>query len=329
MTNAPNAIMSKISKLLALSQNQGATEAEASLAAEHVQRLLQDHGLTLAQVEAAGGAGDESAKREKVKLKTSAARPWMVGLMASLAENNFCLHQVSKERFKRTQHLLVGRALNVTVTQQTYEYLVEALLRALKDHGYVVSVGKRYDVDGTNFLDGAVARLSERLRVKREEREAEDAAKRAAAPKTNGTGRELTLTDVYGTERELNNDALNNFPPGTTAAKRRERDAKAAEQNRIHEELVAEGLPDAEAWYRAWGYSPERAKQLNEDYSKRTAVTSRPRARRYTSSGFTRGERAHRTKVNSSAYQAGRAAGGSIGLDGQVGGSSTKRLGRK
>ena len=51
--------------------------AEAAIAAEHVQRLLQEHNLTLSQVEATGGASDEGGKREKVTTERKAAGKWV------------------------------------------------------------------------------------------------------------------------------------------------------------------------------------------------------------------------------------------------------------
>lgn len=317
------AIYSRISKLLALASNTAATEAEAALAAEHVQRLLQEHNLTLSQV----AATETADHREKVTVPPRALYAWQRDLMAALAENNFCLHRITKvfepvsdgprtQRVDgvptrgrlRNRHLLVGRALNVQVTAQTYDYLAEAIARA-SPHPMTTR-------EGNLFFSGAASRLTERLAERRREAE-------AAPPTTtgNGTHRELALSDVYGTEADLNNDHLCGFPAGTTAGQRREAEDRsarmAAEQRRLQEE---DGLDWAEAWYRAHGYG-DKSVDLAKNYNKR----SRRRGGRGRSTNWTQSnEREHR-KTNSPSYQAGRAAGSSIGLDTQVGGTAGRR----
>jgi hypothetical protein len=324
-----NPILVRVKKLLALANDGGATEAEAALAAAKVQEILQDHGLTLAQVEATQ-TDPQISTREKRALDHRAMYEYQRDLMRALAENNFCLHHVARvfvphERRSTTtriidgvrvtgyhekRHVLVGRQLNVEVTQQTYEYLLGALRRA-NPYSHVT-------VDGKRFLSGAVQRLTERLAERRRERELASAQ---APTKTNGTGRELVLSDVYGTEADLNNDTLNGFPAGTTATRNREAEARRARQQAEHDRLVAEGTDSTEAWYRAYGYEPERAAMYAAKYNRRAARAGRGRTR-----NWTRGDEAHYAKVNSPAYQAGKQAGDAIGLDDQVGQTQRRRL---
>jgi hypothetical protein len=324
MSDATQAVYARIQKLLALAETRGATEAEAALAAEHVQRLLQEHNLTLSQVEATTNL-TASTREKKEMLDRRAMYAYQRELMVALAQNNFCLHRISaiwrahasygagdyrmvdgvRTRGYTTKvHLLVGRSLNIQVTVDTYDYLIEAVHRANQfDHR---------TRDGKLFLSGAVSRLAERLAERR--REAERAS-RLAAP-TNGTGRELVLSDVYGTEADLNNDALNGFPQGTTAAKRRGNADRAAKQQAEHDRLVAEGVDSDIAWYRAYGYSEEAAQRHAASWRKGRGGRSRR--------GFSTND-AHYRKVRSGAYQAGRAAGETIGLDTQVGGGRAAR----
>jgi len=325
-----DAILLRVKKLLALAHDGGATEAEAALAAAKVQEILQDHGLTLAQVESVSTDG---APREKRETTHRAMYEYQRDLMAALAANNFCLHHIAKvfvpharrdtvtkfidgERvtgYHEKRHLLVGRRLNVDVTTAIYEYLLVALRRA-NPYDHVT-------VDGKRFLAGAVARLTERLAERRREREAASAA--APTRAANGSGRELVLSDVYGTESDLNNDVLNGFPAGTTAAKRREQADRAARQEAEHDRLVAEGVDTTEAWYRAYGYEPERAALYAAKYNRRRARSGRGRTRNWTA-----GDERHHEKVNSAAYQAGKAAGDAIGLDDQVAATERRRIGR-
>jgi hypothetical protein len=329
-------ILAKIKKLLALSEGRGNTEAEASLAAEHVQRMLQDHGLTLAQVEAAGGGSDEAAKRERSTTGHRAMYAYQQTLMAAIAETSFCLHVIrpifvadrgwGKKRkwdeatrtyltgHRENRHVLVGRELNVAVSVQTYEYLIEALTRACPyDHR---------TTDGKLFLEGAAKRVAERLIERRKQREEEDSTRvTEAAHVGNGTHTELVLSDVYGTEADLNNDALNGYPAGTTATRRRDGEAKRAAQQAEHDRLVAEGTDSNVAWYRAYGYPEERAVELAKSFAR----TSR-RGGRGRTHNWTRGDEAHYAKINSESYKAGRVAGASVGLDDQVSAARTRRI---
>jgi len=331
-------IIQRIGKLLAVQEGRGATEAEAALAAEHVQRLLQDHNLTLAEVEAAGGSSDTGGRREKTALNDRAVSgAWSRRLMESLAENNFCLHTTRKvftpsnhpkaskyavvdgvrtRGYERSVHILVGRTLNIRVTQDTYDYLVGAVERALLDSGHNDTYQHRLW-----FRDGAAVRLSERLNQKRREAEKESRQKQAQG---NGTGRELVLADVYGTEADLNNDALCGFPPGTTAADRREGEERSARNQQRHDELVAQGVDSDEAWYRALGYGDEQAAALAAQW-RRGHGGRRGRGR---SQSWSQTDNAKYRKQNSGAYQSGLSAGASIGLDGQVGATKRRQITR-
>lgn len=51
-------IVGRIHKLMALARNGAATEAEAELALEHAQRMMQEYNLSIAEIEASGGASD-------------------------------------------------------------------------------------------------------------------------------------------------------------------------------------------------------------------------------------------------------------------------------
>lgn len=340
-----NQIFARINKLLAVQEGRGATEAEASLAAEHVQRLLQEHNLTLAEVEAAGGTAD-AAPREKRYTDLRAMYAYQRQLMEQIAENFFCLHRVRKELVRdrgwgahqkwnattgetehyheQNQHLLVGRAVNVTVALQTYTYLIDAINHACRDAEYDTR-----SKDGKRFLEGATSRLIERLAERRREQEAESAMRKASSQTQNGTGRELVLSDVYGSEADMNNDVMNGFPVGTTAQRRREQTERIAKREAEQARLVAEGIDETVAFYRAHGYSKVRADELAASWRRRSSQAGRRGGGRGgRAQGWTQSNEAHYRKINSAAYQSGRVAGAKIGLDTQVSANSTKRLGR-
>lgn len=352
-------VFARIQKLLALQESRGATEAEAAIAAAHVQRLLQEHNLSLAQVEQAAGTTDK-VEREKAETTMRAAHAWTVRLMEAVSENQFCMHRVSEvfvaeppevqakiDQFPKShwakkisrpwtirgerivghyekRHVLVGRPLNVRVSLETYGYLRQAIRRAADDAGYKPGPGMSARTIN-DFRDGVSARLVERLNERRREAERESAAKTKAAA-GNGTHRELVLTDVYGTESDQNNDLLNGFPVGTTAARRRKSHERSAEIEAKCQALVAQGVEATEAFYLAHGYDAKDAKTYASDWNRRQ---SRRRGGRGRSQGFTTADRESHRKVNSNAYQQGRKVGNQIGLDDQVGASSTRRIGSK
>jgi hypothetical protein len=320
-------IIARIQKLLALSQH-NPSEAEAALAAAKVQELLQAHNLTLTQIEASGTtSNDPAGKRAKEATGHKAMYGYQQRLMSSLADLNFCLHMVQtvQDNGRRSRrHTLVGRVVNIQATQMTYDYLITTMRRLVIEAGH--AYGKEGEQDLHRWIDGCTETLCSRLETLRREREEADAARQAAQPQTgNGSGRELVLSDVYGSETDLNNDHLNGFPPGTTATKRREREDKQAAQTARHDELVAQGMDSTKAWYVAFGYGEEQAAQFATQYTR----TSRRRSRggRGRTTGWTQRDEANYRKTNSASYKAGREAGKSIGLDPQVSGNSTKRIG--
>ncbi len=311
-------VLERAAKLMAVQENRGASEAEANIAAEHLQRLLQEHNLTLSQVEEHSSDGGVDTKRVKDDIKThkSRSQQWRVALLKGIAKNNFCLAQERSNWKTGPSLVVVGREINVKVTKMTYDYLSETFIREAREHGFPIWT-KACRRDFIYFMDGATSRVIERLDQRRREAEVESAMKPTVG---NSTGRELVLSDVYGSEADLNNDALNNYPVGTTAERRREQADKSARQKVEHDRLVAEGINDTVAWYRAYGYSEERSAELAKHYSRRRG------GRGSSSQNWSRRDEAENRKVSSASYKAGRNTGASVGLDGQVGGGNPRRL---
>lgn len=322
-----NPVLARIAKLYAMATNKAATEEEAASFAAKVQELLQDNGLTIAQVEQAGGnADDVGGTREKRASSHRAMYEYQRRLMSALASNNFCYHTIdivtntkplySGGRGKTSRvHVLVGRAINVHATEQIYEYL-DATMRRL---AVEIGIPYREIKETTYFLEGCANRVCERLVERRRQREAEERARQQQQPTGNGTHRELVLSDVYGSEADLNNDELNGFPAGTTAANRRKAAEQQAKRTARETELVAQGIDKSVAFYMSYGYGPDEAKTYAENWRKQNN-RSGGRGR---SQSWTNADRKEHAKVNSASYQAGRSAGNHVGLDSQVG--STKR----
>lgn len=353
-----NITLRKIKKLLALAQDGAASENEAAIAATHVQRLLQEHGLSLAQIEAEGELLlDNDVTREQQIALQIVRHEYQEKLMAAIANTHFCLHQVrevpategmpapcTQEEYDqiinafnnnvdlmtlgmsaklmvdvlnfqmeslKTQkrHVLVGRKINVDVTLLTFDYLENAMKRVVSMHNLSRSAVNI-------FIDGATSRLVERLYNRKQQAVAESKPLHA-----NGTHRELTLVDVYGSEEDLNNDVLNGYSAGTTAARRREDARKYHEAKVRRQKLMEKGIDSDVAWYMAWGYEEQQAR-LTVANNRRADAPSRGRKR----TGFTKADREYNRRVNSTAYKMGRAAADDISLDDQLNHQDRKRL---
>jgi len=72
-TQTSDAVLDKIGKLLAMANNEGASENERNQAQDHVQRLLQVHNLSLSQVE--NHSGKPSVEKREKAVLGSAVRP--------------------------------------------------------------------------------------------------------------------------------------------------------------------------------------------------------------------------------------------------------------
>lgn len=350
-TDFPNAsVIAKITKLLALADKKsGATEHEALAAASMAQKLLQDYGLSMAEVEASGGKTGDDGKREKTTIKRSSMYKWQRELMETLAETNFCMHRIVEEynedsgRMRRSKrHQLIGRSVNVVATQLMYDYLVSAMKRLVSEAGH--APGTHNEKDYHWWLEGCSLRLQERLRERAREAKEESARKereakaRASHPSAaaGSTGTSLVLATHYLNEEELNEDFLQGLEPGTTTRERLEREENVRRRDHKFETLKAQGVDPDVAWYMACGYTREAAESYvkrrkeQEEENLRLESKRKPRKSRATGSRYrswTKAEEREYEKRNSSSYQAGSQAGADIGLDPQVKhGGEAKRI---
>ena len=339
-------IIDKIKKMLAVQRSTN-HDGEAQAAAALIQKLLQDHGLSMAQVDAASGKKDDG-NRGRFKTDRRAMFNWQRDLMAALADNHFCKYFISevpshdgrKSRISK-QHVLLGREVYVQATLSLYDYLVIAIKRAADEQGYKheAATEKQHHM----FIEGAVSRLRDRLRdirMKREEeeeRKREEARTRARHPGAAPTsGTEIVLAEVYQSESDLNEDFLRGLEPGTTAAKRAAAQAERAAKDARYQQLMEQGLEHDIALLMAYsGYTQERAEQIVEAWCERDAAEAKAEAkrakrRRYSSgssrSGWTNKDQREWERHNSPAFKAGNATGGKIGLDVQVGEDRKRRL---
>lgn len=343
----------RIRKLLALSKDGGATEAEASLAAEMAQRVMEEHNLSMATVEARGGSSGADGKREKSQFTNKAPYKWMRTLMAEVGKLNFCYVEEKWERKgeyggSRTStfvgYSVIGRAANVASTSVTFDYLVQSINRLAAEEvdGDAQRLFTRY---AASFREGCCDRVVERLRVKREqalqeqERKAREDNARARHPNAApGTSLVVVLRDYVQDEEDLNNDYRQGWEPGTTAQRRKEQELSNAEYRRKRElrkaELEAQYPDDPDmVLYRLHGYSEEDVLKIREKETKaarpETDAQRRKREEQERNRRRREDERYWRqqSKRDWRGYQKGSEAGDRVGLDPQVDAGCRSKIG--
>jgi hypothetical protein len=213
-------VVTLINKLLALSKDGGATEAEAALAAEKAQELMTEHNLSMATVEAAGGDSGESGVRIKDGLNHRQVYNWQKQLMAHIADLNFC-HCMLRYETNRTWngtskvfngYQLIGRAANVASTRVMFEYILQSINRLAKEALDPKEFFTRY---GHSFKEGCADRIVERLQERRakeveeQEREAREQNVRNQHPSApTGNAIVVVLRDFVQDEADLNRDMV-------------------------------------------------------------------------------------------------------------------------
>jgi|SRR5580693_613297 hypothetical protein len=342
-----NKVAILINKLLTLSKDGGATEAEAALATEKAQELMTEHNLSMASVEAAGGQSGDEGKRIKDGVAHRQVYKWQKSLMSSLADLNFCF---SKERYVRGSvfdgYQLIGRAANVASTRLMFEYLLQTIERLARDD--VKDPSQYFTRYAHSFKEGCAERVVERLKHRREQEVAEQEAKRqeqAVRAQHPGAASSnalvVVLSDYVQDETDANTDFRYNLEPGTTKQKRlnaeRERaeyDAKARirrDQRRIdlltsRPDIDPEG--DLFEWMADYG--------LSEESYYKAAQPKKPETEAQRAKRLAGEQREHQrwqdqrwrrdAKRDWTGYSKGKRAGDGVGLDRQVAEDRKHRL---
>lgn len=351
-TSTPEAtVIQRIHKLLNVRTDRGASETEAVMAAGHVQRLLAEHNLSMAEIESSGGASAEGGKREKSEIGHRQVYKWQRRLMASIAELNFCY---CAERFKYMGHSrpdvfdgyeLIGRVDNVVSTRVMFEYLLQTINRLTRGE---YPPDQFFTKVGHSFKEGCADRLVVRLKAELG-RIVEDNARKVREEQTRsqhpGTAKSnlpaILMTDMIQREKDLNEDMRRGLAPGTTEARRREYEARQAAEKVRRDAEIAAKLADAKVRgvsadileYIRYGWSEDSAREsLRKSRLEEGKPETETQRRRRESSDrahynreWSRKEREAR-RLDQTAYMRGHDKAGDVGLDRQLDEEKKKRL---
>jgi hypothetical protein len=161
------AVIAKVRKLLALADDAGATEGEATNAAAAAQRLIELHRLDVATLEA--GEGDAPPLPEETIVNEplieggapTAKRivSWRGQLTGGIAKSNGCRHYWHVESGKGVHLRIVGPASRLASVRYLYAYLSHEIDRLGTEAAR--GNGRAY---GNAWRLGCAQRVSERLR---------------------------------------------------------------------------------------------------------------------------------------------------------------------
>lgn len=325
LTEEQVSIIRKVEKLLALANRKKGNEEEAAAAAAKAQEMLAVYNIDMAMVEQ-GSSG--SGKREEQLVKGGVYH-YQRDLWRAVAQLNFCVYFTSSrwrprevkrrggdgytwtERVYalRHQHRVVGRTVNVRLTQSMSGYLEQAIERMVMER-LGNDNNQRFSRWAVSYRKGAAQRIIEKVQDRREQLQEEEAkrqreaANRAARAGTS-TATTLTLASVAQSERDANMDFLHG--EGWSA--------KRAEQRR----RAAEEAAAAEAAYAAWAVAnPEEARK---EEAKRRKEEEKFMARLMRQGG--RGSRGGDDGLDHGAYWSGYDAAQAVGIDPQASSSTS------
>lgn len=161
MENSP--IIEKIKKLLALANS--SNEHEAALAAGHAQRLLSEHNLAMADIE----ASHRPDKADKVETSVSKSLPkWMRHLSAGVSTAFDCQAVHHPATGKMT---FIGVGADVQIAAYTFTYLDRTVRKLcgdyMKRHARSTIANRDRELMRQSYYLGAVSTITDRLRVQK------------------------------------------------------------------------------------------------------------------------------------------------------------------
>ena len=214
-------IADKIRKLMASGESKKATnEVEAQIFLDKAQSLLEQHGLSLLELEKMGKKQDHSRSDSRL---TGGLYKWQRVLWKDVAETNYCMYWSIKGLTKgsKYEHRVLGSKLNALVVRQLAEYLQEAVERITRER-FENNPNLYFSSAANAYREGMADRLARRLRDRMWQRK-QEADKAKAADSTA-----LTVADVEDAEYWANQDYMYGWAPGTAAKNAAEQKIRSA-----------------------------------------------------------------------------------------------------
>lgn len=184
-------VLARVRKMLALANNEAASEGERDNALRMAHAALAKYNLTI-------GDTDVVEEPRIEGQATISPHPWARALIEGIAQLYFCRTIYFMYRDKRQVHHFIGRQSNVTTAIEMAQFIVKSInreaRRGAKDNPYVPGYERA-------FCKGAAAAVWHRCKAIREAAEAKD------APQAS-TGTALVLASLYRTELEKNEQEI-------------------------------------------------------------------------------------------------------------------------
>jgi hypothetical protein len=163
---AENPIIEKIKKLLALANS--CNEHEAALAASHAQRLLSEHNLAMADIEAAAPRPETADKLDVAVSKT--LPKWVRHLSAGVCTAFDCQAIHHSATGKMT---FIGVGADVQIAVYTFAYLDRTVRKLctsyLKQHVSPSQANRQRELMRQSYYLGAVTTINQKLRTQKAE----------------------------------------------------------------------------------------------------------------------------------------------------------------
>lgn len=313
-------IVQRLQKLLNITKERGASEAEANMALESAQRLMREHNISMATL----NAGTHNRQRREAKGR--AQYKWQNELFTTVARVNFCrlfiVQTHSRGVTRSTGYQIIGRPDNVASALVMFDYLTQAVNHLVLEYVHFDN-SKRMSSQAVDFQKGCGQRLRERLHERHEQWLRQQADEAMAANDRNrgsSTALVVIMTDYQQDEDDKNNDFINGWAPGTTRDQRERRNAEVAEREHKRAEdkarYMAEGFNEQMADYLSRGYSVDEAIQACQPPKEETPAQRRKREER--DRRWYERYQAKLAKQNTQGYRDGLRAAMDINLDQQI-----------
>lgn len=161
-------IKEKIKKLLAVASSTSSVE-EAELAFSMAQRLLEQHNLSMAEIEATSNEPKEKPVKDDMPIfNTGRLVEWKRSLATGIAKLNNCMNLKYKHGKRDFRYYLIGRQSDIDNVRFLVSYIILQLDRLALVHTNLQGASYR-----NAWFNGAVAGVLEKMRKAKMEVRAE------------------------------------------------------------------------------------------------------------------------------------------------------------